>query len=94
MRSTQSILESLGVRTVGAQVAVETLPFSRNDITAGSESELQTVVIGDKADVDLPLQIEQSNYYANAIRRIATGDTPRRAITELEAYLNENSTGA
>ncbi len=94
MRSTKSILESLGVRTVGAQVVVETLPFSRNDITAGSESELQTVVIGDKADVDLPLQIEQSNYYANAIRRIAAGDTPRRAITELEAYLNENSTGA
>ncbi|MFN0108269.1 MAG: hypothetical protein ACKVZH_05380 [Blastocatellia bacterium] len=93
MRSTKSILEMLGVRTDGEKVAVETLPFSRNDITAGSESELQTVVIGNKADVDLPQQIEQSNFYANAIRRIATGDTPRRAITELEDYLNDNSAG-
>lgn len=66
------------------------LPFSANDITAGSESELQAVVIGDKNSVDLPLTIERSNYFANIARRIAAGDTSKRVIIELESFLNDN----
>src|SRR5262249_15651439 len=64
--------------------------FSASDITAGSESELQTVVVGAKESVDLPLQIEHSNYYANVSRHIAAGETPRRAGAEIERYLNDN----
>jgi hypothetical protein len=90
LRSAQSIFEALGLCLRGAEIDVESLPFSTSDITAGSESELQTVVVGDKNSVDLPLQIEQSNYYANISRRIAAGDTPRRAITAIERYLNDN----
>ena len=94
MRSVASILEDLGVRsTRGSGIVIESLPFAGRDITAGSESELQAVVIGDKASVDLPLQIERSNYYANIVRRIAAGDTPRRTITALERFLNENREG-
>jgi hypothetical protein len=94
MRSVASILEDLGVRsTRGSGIVIESLPFAGGDITAGSESELQAVVIGDKASVDLPLQIERSNYYANIVRRIAAGDTPRRTITALEQFLNENRQG-
>lgn len=91
MRSAKAILEELGVRAHGQRISCATLPFSANDITAGSESELQAVVAGGKNDVDLPRQIERSNYYANIARRIAAGDTPRRAITQLERYLNDNA---
>ncbi|MBK7599410.1 MAG: hypothetical protein IPJ07_13165 [Acidobacteria bacterium] len=94
MRSVASILEDLGVRsTRGSGIVIESLPFASGDITAGSESELQAVVIGDKASVDLPLQIERSNYYANIVRHIAAGDTPRRTIMALERFLNENREG-
>jgi hypothetical protein len=89
-RSVRSIFEDLGLRLHGAEIKVESLPFSESDITAGSESELQAVVVGAKESVDLPLQIERSNYYANISRRIAAGDTPRRAIIGLERYLNDN----
>lgn len=93
MQSLPSIFEKLGIRIGGGKVVVSSLPFAETDITAGSESELQAVVIGDKSLVDLPQCIEQSNYYANVVKRIARGDTPRRAITELERYLNENDDG-
>ncbi len=91
MRSaSSSIFDALGVRIRNGAVAVESLPFSVGDITAGTESELQAVVVGDKSAIDLARSIEQSNYYANIARHIAAGDTPRRAITRLERYLNEN----
>ncbi|MGH9843126.1 MAG: hypothetical protein ACREEM_30680 [Blastocatellia bacterium] len=86
--SVQCALESLG-----AGASASSLPFSAHDITAGSESELQAVVIGDKGAVDLARTIERSNYYANIARRIAAGDTSKRAIVELERYLNENEEG-
>jgi hypothetical protein len=56
-------------------VVIETLPFAGGDITAGLESELQAVVTGDRGAVDLPRQIEHSNYFAKIVRRIAAGDT-------------------
>ena len=90
MRSAQSIFEDLGLRIRGAGIDVGSLPFSASDITAGSESELQTVVVGDRNSVDLPLQIERSNYYANVSRHIAAGDTPRRVGAAIERYLNDN----
>ncbi len=68
----------------------ETLPFSGSDATAGAETELQAAVIGRRSDVDLPIMIEQSNYYANIMRRTAAGDTPRKVITDLEKWLTSN----
>lgn len=71
----------------------EALPFSLYDTTAGSETELQAVVIGKREDVDLPITIAQSHYLANIIRRRASGELPGRAMTELERYLQDNVDG-
>ena len=72
---------------------VGSLPFAPADTTAGSESEMQTVVVGNKNNVDLPLFIEQSNYFANTKRRAKAGDTSRKVMTDLEKYLNMNTGG-
>lgn len=69
----------------------ETYPFAANDITAGSETELQVAVKGKKDKVDLPFTIEKSNYFAIIIRRAKAGDASGSVVTELEKYLNENS---
>ncbi len=67
------------------------LPFSCGDVTAGTETELQAAVIGKRSDVDLPLTIEQSNYFHNIVRRAATGDASRRTIERLERLLSGNT---
>ena len=91
--------ESTGIRQIFGQLGVSfasreelaaTLPFSRNDVTAGSESELQAVVCGAKEDVDLPLIIEQSNFFANLLKRAASGESPRSAVADLERFLADN----
>src|SRR5262245_56249738 len=90
VRSTKSIFEDLGLCLRGEEIDIESLPFSASDITAGSESELQTVVVGAKDSVDLPLQIERSNSYDKISRHIASAETPRRAGAAIERYLNDN----
>lgn len=68
------------------------LPFSLNDITAGSENELQAVVVGRKDSVDLPLFLQASNYYKNLIRQAESGDTSPRLIADLKNYIHNNPT--
>jgi hypothetical protein len=80
----------LEVRLGSHDALVESLPFSVNDSTAGAENELQAVVVGRGEDVDLPITIEHSNYYANIIKRAAAGDTSRKVITHLQRYLERN----
>lgn len=92
-RNLRRIFEALGCPAGAGGAVSNQMPFSAEDITAGSEAELQAVVEGAKRDVDLPLYIEQSNYYINILRRVAAGDAPRRIITELERYLNDNPDG-
>jgi hypothetical protein len=72
-------------------VKIEKLPFAPGDTTAGNETELQAVVAGRKQDVDLPNQIEQSNYFSNILRRAASGDLSGKTVTELEKFINGNS---
>ena len=74
-------------------VIAEALPFSLNDVTAGNETELQTVVVGNKSHVDLPVMIEESNYFANILRRAAVGDLKKKAVTDLEHWIGSNQTG-
>ncbi|MCU0581978.1 MAG: hypothetical protein MUF26_05950 [Syntrophales bacterium] len=69
---------------------ISALPFSLDDVTAGSETELQAAVAGFKNHVDLPISITQSNYFANIMRRAASGDTHRRIISDLEKHLASN----
>ena len=69
---------------------LERLPFAPGDTTAGTETELQAVVIGGRGEVDLPLVIEQSDYFANIAKRAASGDTPKKRFAFLERYLSGN----
>ncbi|MCM2360051.1 MAG: hypothetical protein NDI77_18005, partial [Geobacteraceae bacterium] len=85
-----NILNFLGVHPGNSGRCIENLPFSLHDTTAGSETELQAVVVGRREDVDLPVTIEQSNYFANILRRAAAGETPRSLLTDLERFLAGN----
>lgn len=67
--------------------------FSPSDTTFGTETELQTAVMGSRFNVDLPLTIERSNYFANIVRRIERGDAPRKLFHGLERYLSDNEDG-
>jgi len=88
--STRRIMEMLDVFGLFG-VKINSLPFALCDTTAGSETELQAVVVGKKADVDLPITIEQSNYFANIVRRAMAGDTTKKIVTDLERFLNTNT---
>lgn len=66
------------------------LPFAAGDVTAGSESELQTAVVGDSQDVDLPRAVAESNYYANILRRVRSGDTSPRLFDDLQSLFESN----
>lgn len=86
-----NIVDLLGITPGDSAGYIDSLPFTRNDTTAGSETELQAVVAGRKEDVDLPITIEQSNYYANILKRAAAGEAPKSLISDLERFLNSNS---
>ncbi|MBT0666150.1 hypothetical protein KI809_17705 [Geobacter pelophilus] len=86
----RELFARLGVSFASREELAASLPFSLHDVTAGSESELQAVVCGAKDDVDLPLIIEQSNYFANIVKRAAAGETPQRVVADLERFLADN----
>ncbi len=92
-KSLREIMDTIGIKYDRLGLNVGSLPFAPADTTAGSESELQTAVIGNKDDVDLPLFIEQSNYFANTKRRAKAGDTSLKVMTDLEKYLDTNTEG-
>ena len=85
------MLEALGVDRSSPERLIESLPFSLNDTTAGSETELQAIVIGNQQSVDLPLTIRQSTYYSNVAKRAAAGETSKKTLTGLENFLNSNT---
>jgi hypothetical protein len=87
--SPELIRMALGIGGASPHRLAECLPFSANDATAGTENELQAVVLGDKKDVDLPIMIEKSNYYRNILKRVEAGETPRKVVADLEKYLNQ-----
>ncbi len=93
-QSLKSLMTRIGVRyDRSGSVDPASLPFVSGDTTAGSESELQTVVAGARSDVDLPLTIEQSNFFANTKKRIERGDLAKRKLSDLETYLADNPDG-
>jgi hypothetical protein len=88
--NSRKVFARLGVSYASRDELAATLPFSLHDVTAGSESELQAVVCGAKEDVDLPLIIEQSNFFANMMKRAASGEAPRKVVADLERFLADN----
>jgi hypothetical protein len=83
----------IGIQYDRLGLNVGSLPFAPEDATAGSESEMQTVVIGKRTNVDLPLVIEQSNYLANIRKRAKAGDASEKIMTDLEKYLDADNEG-
>lgn len=65
-------------------------PFNIDDITAGTETELQTAVEGKKDDVDLPQFILNSSFYKNLIKRCESEDISINKLKELNLLINSD----
>jgi len=70
--------------------SLDVLPFSPGDVTAGSEDELQAVVIGSSEKCDLPITIRNSRFFRNIARRSASGEAPQRTLNDLQSFLNDS----
>ena len=75
--------------TDSSRILLDQLPFTAQDATAGSEDELQAVVVGSSTNCDLPLTIRESRFLRNIARRSASGESPRRTLSEVESFLND-----
>ncbi len=84
------IFASLGIVASEKGDLASRLPFCGNDVTAGSEMELQAAVAGRRESVDLPQAIERSNYFAHIIRRAKVGDSPASLANSLERFVSSN----
>lgn len=91
--SMRKIRDLMGLPSPRSAEFLASLPFGCDDITAGTETELQAAVKGNRDSVDLPLAIATSNYFANILKRVRVGDTDRDAVSDVEQYLNENTSG-
>ncbi len=86
-------LKRAGIDPRDSDRLLMTLPFAGEDATAGSETELQAAVCGDRHRVDLPLAIESSRYMTNLLKRARSGDSPGQLAGELERFLADNPQG-
>src|SRR5215510_12237451 len=93
MLARTSLLDECIDRLGSSALHPETLPFSANDTTAGSETELQAAVLGNSDCVDLPAAIRASNYFENVARRAAAGDTSPGSVSKLRDYLQGDADG-
>lgn len=72
------------------KLLLDGLPFSPGDVTAGSEDELQAVVVGNTAACDLPITIRDSRFLKNIARRSSSGEAPRKTYLELQEFLSDS----
>lgn len=90
--SPEKLRRALQLPDILSDKFVEALPFTGDDVTSGSETELQAAVLGQRSFVDLPIAIETSNYFKNIVRRSLSGDSPEHVVTDLEKHLSRNRT--
>jgi hypothetical protein len=88
--SVSEVLDVMGLSGASPDVFARSIPFAAGDATGGSENEFQTAVTGKASDVDLPVFIENSNYYKNILKRFKAGETPKKVVAELEKYVKDN----
>ena len=72
------------------KLRLETVPFAPADVTAGSEDELQAVVLGEATACDLPITIRDSRFLQNIARRSFSGVASRSTYLELLQFLNDH----
>ena len=85
-----NVLRNLRADQCSGDILAGTLPYSGTDATAGSETELQVAVTGNRADIDLVQSIEESSYFENLLKRARSGDSSEKPIQELEQFLENN----
>lgn len=88
------LLKQLGVDGSSPERLIETLPFTGEDATAGSETELQTAVLGRASDVDLPQRILSSHYFHNVKKRADAEEIPAYAVSEIERLISTEQSEA
>jgi len=72
------------------KLQLDGLPFAPGDVTAGSEDELQAVVVGNASSCDLPITIRESRYFKNIARRSSSGEASRSTYLDLQGFLEEH----
>src|SRR6516165_6738210 len=72
------------------KLLLDGLPFSPGDVTAGSEDELQAVVVGSSDACDLPITIRESRFLKNIARRSSSGEAPQKTYFELQEFLSDS----
>jgi hypothetical protein len=82
-----AFMDVLGIADASSGAWIEKLPFAPEDVTAGTENELQVAVAGHRDTIDLVQTIETSNYFKNIVKRIDSGDAPRKILSSLENFL-------
>ena len=92
-KAVSAIGEQLGIDTRTAETLARTLPFSREDTTAGIENEIQASVAGEASQVDLPMTIADSDIFKNICQMALAEDTSPRLKDNLESYLDQNADG-
>ncbi len=87
---TAYLRDVLSIDATSPESLLEHLPFLPGDVAAGVENELQTAVIGSGATADLPITIRESEFFMNIRKRVHTGESPGKSVSELEKFLNDN----
>jgi len=72
-----------------SKLLLDGLPFAPGDVSAGSEDELQAVVVGGSAACDLPITIRDSRFLKNIARRSSSGEAPQKTFLELQHFLSD-----
>jgi len=72
-----------------SKLLLDGLPFAPGEVTAGSEDELQAVVVGNADACDLPITIRDSRFLTNIARRSSSGEAPRKTYLEVQQFLSD-----
>ena len=86
----EAVLASAPGLRCRSKLLLDSLPFAPGDVTAGSEDELQAVVVGNSAACDLPITIRESRFFKNIAKRSSSGVASRSTYLELQQFLNDH----
>ncbi|HEX9626919.1 MAG TPA: hypothetical protein VGA00_08295 [Acidiferrobacterales bacterium] len=88
----RAIFDRLGCP--GTSADVETPAFACDDVTAGTENELQVTVRGARSAVDLPLALLGAPHYGALRARARFDAAAGRELAEIDRFLHDNADAA